>query len=267
MTQYNLVVVILMAFLFTSAPSFATTDIHFAYVGDNDDALLGVKQGIIEANLQGEFLGMQYHLDMFSVKQFEAVDSTKYLAIYVDTQNSEALMNIIVMQDDKPVFNLATRDDKLRQRCDVNALHVIPSNSMLAIAKQQWQQKQPDQPAEASAWHHTFLKFAARDLNKRFLKKQQRKMTATAYAGWAAIKMTTDTIARSGINTPTKMLDYLRTKLEFDGQKGVKMSFAETGQLMQPILLIHNDRIVAEAPIRGVASPPTIASLNKLKCD
>ena len=63
------------------------------------------------------------------------------------------------------------------------------------------------------------------------------------------------------------MLTYLTTTLTFDGQKGSNMNFRETGQLRQPILLVENDKIVAEAPVRGVAKPPTLDSLGILSCE
>jgi hypothetical protein len=62
------------------------------------------------------------------------------------------------------------------------------------------------------------------------------------------------------------MLNYLKNELSFDGQKGSDMNFRITGQLRQLILLVENDKIVTEAPIRGVAKPPTLDSLGILEC-
>jgi len=45
------------------------------------------------------------------------------------------------------------------------------------------------------------------------------------------------------------------------------MNFRETGQLRQPILLVEGDKIVAEAPVRGIAKPPTLDSLGLLSCE
>ena len=44
------------------------------------------------------------------------------------------------------------------------------------------------------------------------------------------------------------------------------MNFRVNGQLRQLIILVENDKIVAEAPIRGVAKPPTLDSLGSLEC-
>ena len=87
-----------------------------------------------------------------------------------------------------------------------------------------------------------------------------------AWAGWAAVKMITDTVARENFTEADKLLAYLKSSLTFDGQKGINMNFRPTGQLRQPILLVENDEIVSEAPVRGVAKPPTVDSLGILDC-
>jgi len=45
------------------------------------------------------------------------------------------------------------------------------------------------------------------------------------------------------------------------------MNFRDTGQLRQLILLVEEDKIVGEAPVRGVAKPPTLDSLGLLNCE
>ena len=44
------------------------------------------------------------------------------------------------------------------------------------------------------------------------------------------------------------------------------MNFRKNGQLRQLILLVENDKIITEAPVRGVAKPPTLDSLGILDC-
>jgi hypothetical protein len=61
-----------------------------------------------------------------------------------------------------------------------------------------------------------------------------------------------DTVARTQSDDGAIMLNYLKTKLAFDGQKGIGSTFRETGQLTQLVLIIEDDKIVAEAPLRGV---------------
>lgn len=255
----------LIAF-FLFIPPFAyaeTLNTRFAYVGDIENtAYMGVVQGLDEANHQGEFLGLKYSIDVIP-KANTKLDG--YLAILVDA-DQKTLLKIASANPDTPVFNLTSKDDQLRTSCINNLLHTIPSNRMLQDAEKQWQTKTPDSKAKAEAWHPDFVKFAARDLNKRFFKSHKQKMDSNAWAGWAAVKMTSNTVANTKITDSADMLKYLKTELLFDGQKGEDMRIRETGQLSQPLLLIENDKIVAEAPVRGVAKPPTLDSLGILHC-
>jgi hypothetical protein len=244
-----------------------TIEVNFAYIGEKEHAaLLGAKQGLEEANLQGQFLNQKYNLDVISDKDFSSHDLSKYIAVLVasDKDTFKKLSNSL---PNTPVFNLSLTDDELRTSCLKNGLHIIPSDSMHNDAIAQWKQKKSDSNAKSQAWHPDFVKFAARDLNKRFKKAYEVSMNDYSWSGWAAVKMTSDTVARTHITEPEKMLNYLKTELTFDGQKGSDMNFRKTGQLRQLLLLIENDEIVAEAPVRGVAKPPTLDSLGLLNCN
>ena len=244
-----------------------TIEIDLAYVGvQENSALLGVQQGLYEANLQGQFLGQNYHLDIISPANALNSDYSNYIAVLTAVD----LKTFQKMSEQFPgiaVFNLSLEDDILRTTCLPNALHIIPSSSMKADAVAQWQQKKPGSNVTAQAWHGDFVKFAARDLNKRFKKKQGHTMDDTAWAGWAAVKMTSDSVARENISDAKHMLTYLKMNLSFDGQKGSDMNFRETGQLRQLIILVEDGKIIAEAPVRGIAKPPTLDSLGLLNCE
>lgn len=237
---------------------------HFAYFGaENTDTYLGVKQSLHEANRQGRFLGQRYDLDIFENKLTSA-DLTEHIAILTDTTDSQFLINLANTYPNHPVFNLAITATDLRATCHTNILHILPSDAMNEDAVQQLKQKAPETVATPQAWHPDFKKYAARDLNKRFLKKQKVPMNDASWAGWAGAKMTWDTYARGEARDSKEMLEYLKTGLSFDGQKGLNMSFRITGQLIQPILLVANNKIVAEAPVRGVAK--SVDSLGILEC-
>ena len=64
--------------------------------------------------------------------------------------------------------------------------------------------------------------------------------------------MLSDTVARTQKTDAEAVLSYLKNDLAFDGQKGAGATFRDTGQLRQLVLLVENDKIVAEAPLRGV---------------
>ena len=241
--------------------------IHFAYIGgETDPAFLGARQGLTEANLQGRFLGRDYTLDVLATEEWRQRDLSKFIGI-LTAGDIDQLSAIGDMYPDTPVFNLSVQDTSLRAACRRNLLHIIPSRKMLDDAAAQWHQKNPGSSATAQAWHPNFVKFAARDLNKRFLKNQGAAMDDHAWAGWAAIKMTSDTVARESITRAEDMLEYLRTRLSFDGQKGSSMNFRITGQLRQLLLLVENNVLVGEAPVRGIARPPGLDSLGLLNCE
>ena len=269
MLKKNIIALLSLSFLFLTSfyVSAETIEIDFVYVGEEDQsALLGVKQGLYEANQQGQFLGQNYKLDIISPANALNHDYSKYIAV-LTAADLKTFSKMSEHLPDIAIFNLSLDDDSLRASCMANALHTIPSARMKSDAVAQWHQKKPDSNVTAQAWHGDFVKFAARDLNKRFKKKQGQTMDDYAWAGWAAVKMTSDSVARENINDAKDMLSHLKTNLSFDGQKGSNMNFRETGQLRQLMILVENGKIVAEAPVRGVAKPPTLDSLGLLNCE
>ncbi len=241
-------------------------NIKFAYIGNSDNsAFQGVSQGLNEANLQGQFLGQAYELDIISLDNINGVDLSAYIALFVAT-DSDTLSMLGQTAPSHPVFNLTADDDTLREDCLANVLHIIPSHNMKNDAIGQWLKKHPDARVEAAAWHPAFVKFAARDLNKRFRKAFAQDMDSEAWAGWAAVRMTADSVVRESISGPDEMLSYLKTDLSFDGQKGLAMNFRETGQLRQILLLVDSGKLVGEAPVRGVVKSDNVDSLGITDC-
>lgn len=250
----------------TSASYTDQINIKFAYIGNSDNsALQGVTQGLSEANLQGQFLGQAYELDIIALNNINGMELSAYLALFVAT-DSDTLSMLGQIAPNHPVFNLTADDDTLREDCLGNVLHIIPSHTMKNDATAQWLKKHPDAGVEAVAWHPAFVKFAARDLNKRFRKAFTQGMDSGAWAGWAAVKMTADTVAREEITSSIEMLNYLKTDLSFDGQKGLAMNFRETGQLRQILLLVDSGKLVGEAPVRGVVKSNNVDSLGITDC-
>ena len=255
-------------FLFlVSAAAADITEISFAFIGEaGGSAHTGVAQGIHEAKLQGQFLGQNYSLHEFSGDHLDAIDPGKFIAVIVAT-NADDLRRAGGRFGNHPVFNVSAHDDALRADCAPNLLHVIPSAGMLADAGAQWLQKNPDAEITTSGWHPDFVKFAARDLNKRYKKRFSRPMDQYAWAGWAAVKMASDSVARQNLTEPDKLLAFLKTGLAFDGQKGLDMDFRDTGQLRQLVLVIGPEgELLGEAPVRGVAAPDDVDSLGLASC-
>ena len=164
------------------------------------------------------------------------------------------------------VFNVTAGDDALRQVCTTNLLHVLPSDAMRSDAVAQWLQKNPDANVEAWAWHPKFVKYAARDLNKRFLRVQGVAMNDDAWAGWAAVRMVAVGVIRTQSTDPAVLLEYMTSEIAFDGQKGVPHTFRDTGQLRQRLLIVENGELAGEAPVRGVADTTDLDSLGLPSC-
>jgi hypothetical protein len=260
-----LVAVILLA-LTAAAGAAHAGGLRLAYVGPEDsNALLGARQGLDEANLQGRFLGMSYSLDIIAPEALGGFDPQPYMAV-ISAADRDTLLQLSELAPDRPVFNVVLDDDALREACKANVLHVFPSAAMKRDAIAQWQQKHAQSRVSAVAWHPDFVKFAARDLNKRFKEAFSTPMDSESWAGWAAVKMSTDAIARAKPADARSLLAHLRTSLSFDGQKGVDMTFRETGQLRQPLLLIEDGVLLGEAPVRGVADADDLDSLGPATC-
>ena len=262
----GLVVVALL--LSITLPMVAAQDgaraVRLAFIGPADgEAWAGAQQGLVEANAQGKFLGLNFSLLHFDDPRDLEADTTA--AVIVDVSALRAV-KIAERLPDTAVINTTAEDDELRDGCMANLLHTIPSLAMRDDAIQQWQRKSPQSMATARAWHETFRKYAAAQLNKRYTARTARPMSDAAWAGWAAVRVVSDTAARQQDAEPTGLLEALKGDLAFDGQKGKDLSFRDTGQLRQPLLLVEGGRIVGEAPVRGIVDPGNLDSLGLATC-
>lgn len=227
-------------------------EVELHYVGPTEgSAWLGVQQGLDEANLQGEFLGQKYSLKPVSADELVTLKSVTALLVAADAEQILAVAQSKQFAS-TPVFNLTSDSDALRSACLPNLLNIGASQKMKQDAEVQMVAKNPDSKAHAQSWHQDFKKFAARQLNSRFLKTQGVIMDDDAWAGWTAVKMLSGGVARTQSTDASVMLDFLKNVAAFDVQKGGGAAFRDTGQLSQLLLLVENDKIVAEAPLRGV---------------
>ncbi|MFT7413609.1 MAG: hypothetical protein ACI9FO_000257 [Methylophagaceae bacterium] len=222
------------------------------YVGPtNGSVWQGLQQGLDEANIQGEFLGQKYTLQVVTAEELMALNSATAILLATDDQavltvaRSEKFAHVAV-------FNLISDSDSLRLACLPNLLSIPASQKMKQDALAQWMAKNPDSKAHVQGWHEDFRKFAASQLNSRFKKAHGVIMDNDAWSGWAAVKLLSDSVARTQSTDAVIMLNYLKNDIAFDGQKGAGATFRDTGQLRQLVLLVEDNRIIAEAPLRGV---------------
>ena len=227
--------------------SVSALEIRLAYVGSTDEsAWLGVMQGQHEANIQGRFLDQTYVVEAMTWEALEQADPQP--SAIVAAGDPSALQSLSEAMPGVVVFNVTAGDDALRQVCATNLLHVLPSDAMRSDAVAQWRQKNPDANVEAWAWHPKFVKYAARDLNKRFLKVQGTAMDDDGWAGWAAVRMVAEAVIRTQSTEPSALLAFMKSEIAFDGQKGVPHTFRDTGQLRQRLLIVERRRVGWRGP-------------------
>ncbi len=250
--------------LFNNVLATDKIEVSLAYFGaDADMAALGVVQGLNEANLQGEFLGQKYALKNYDPAQLITVSGVSAILASLD---EAGLRELVKQNPGVPVFNLIEASDALRRDCVSDLFHVIPSKKMRGDAVAQWLQKNADSKAVAASWHGDFRKYAAGQVNKRFKKAHGKVMDDEAYAGWMAMKIVADAVARTSSNESGKLIAFMKKDLVMDGAKGLKMTFRSTGQLRQMILLVEDGKVVGEAPVRGVVETTDLESLGTLEC-
>ncbi len=236
---------VLVATVLTAAAPAA--EFELAYVGSGDSASLrGLKLGIDESNVQGEFLNIKLTLTELTSETLP--DGA--VAVFADRPGSIA--DIAAGAGGRAVFNLSDESDELRAACLANALHIIPSAKMKADAVAQWQARNPDSKVSAAAWHSQAVKFAARDLNRRYRDLYGSPMDEFAWAGWFAARAVGDTLMREPTSDGAALLEALKQADGLDGQKGDPHSFRASGQLRQPLVLVGPaGDLLGEAPVRG----------------
>ena len=104
-----------------------------------------------------------------------------------------------------------------------------------------------------AAWHWTWERHGAPQLNQRFDKIAGRSMTDEDWAAWAAIKVTVEAITQTKTGDIPAIRAFLRgDELTFDNYKGLAGSFRSwDNQLRQPILLHTHNAVIARAPLEG----------------
>lgn len=250
------------------AAALSAEEVQIAYVGppmQDDSAGQGAILGLKEAQLQGAFLGVEYSLAPTELSDLAALRGAD--AILVSGTPGRVLAVVeAVSEQGVPVFNVTATQNTLRTACAPNLLHTIPSDAMLAAAVAQWKQSSDAGSVSARAWHADFVKFAGRDLNNRYREAAGIDMDDESWAAWAAVRIIADASVNVPEGTVAERLDYMRSEMEFDGQKGDYMTFRDTGQLRQPLLVVVDGELAGEAPVRGVAASGDLDSLDPLLC-
>jgi ABC transporter substrate binding protein (PQQ-dependent alcohol dehydrogenase system) len=104
-----------------------------------------------------------------------------------------------------------------------------------------------------SAWHWSWERHGAPQLNSRFEKAAGRHMGGEDWAAWTAIKTVVQSVLRSKSTEFESVRDYLLgDRPNIDGFKGNPLSVRGWDhQVRQPILLSTGNAVIERAPLEG----------------
>ncbi len=103
------------------------------------------------------------------------------------------------------------------------------------------------------AWSRVVEQWGAAQMQNRFRQLAGRDMRARDYAAWAAMRALGEAVTRTNSSDPQILKSYMLSgAFELAGFKGRKMSFRPwNGQLRQPIPLVTDRAVAAQAPLEG----------------
>ena len=106
---------------------------------------------------------------------------------------------------------------------------------------------------KSSAWHWTWERHGAPQLNQRFDRIGKRRMQSTDYAAWAAVRSVIEAMVRTKSTDIAALRTFMTSdEFTFDAYKGAPANFRPWDlQLRQPILLHVENAVVERAPIEG----------------
>ncbi|MBJ6370444.1 ABC transporter substrate-binding protein [Sedimentitalea arenosa] len=103
------------------------------------------------------------------------------------------------------------------------------------------------------AWDRVVEQWGAAQLQSRFMDLAGRDMTSRDYAAWAAMRTLGEAVTRTNAGDAATLRAFiLSDQFELAGFKGRPMSYRTwNGQLRQPIPLVSERALVAQAPLEG----------------
>jgi len=104
----------------------------------------------------------------------------------------------------------------------------------------------------AKAWHWSYLRHGAPQLNGRFERLNNRRMESKDWSAWVAIKTLIEAVLRVQSTNNDEIKEYITSKkFNLDGSKGISLSYKKkSNQLRQTILLTTSDNwVTIKAPL------------------
>lgn len=109
----------------------------------------------------------------------------------------------------------------------------------------------------ATAWHWSWERAGAPQLNARFEYLADRRMGASDWAAWVSVRSIVQAVLRTGSTEYDAVLQFLLSdEMNLDGAKASPLSVRPWDhQLRQPVLLATNNAVVEIAPLAGFVHP------------
>jgi ABC-type branched-subunit amino acid transport system substrate-binding protein len=220
--------------------------------GRNDEyatSAMGIDLGIDEATRAASLLGgaVEVVSRVGSVENAVALVKRDRLSAMMCAANADEIAELgrECANLNTPLINLAAGDDSLRnQRCSRFTFHVCVSDAMRDGALRTLAASSSRTDATIELWSSHLERFGAAQLNDRFQSRFHRPMDSLAWAGWFAVKVAWEASLRVRSADGSAIAGYLeRETTQFDGQKGVPLSFRRWDhQLRQPLYAVAASR-------------------------
>ncbi len=102
------------------------------------------------------------------------------------------------------------------------------------------------------SWHKSHEQWGAAQIQSRFFRNYERKMSEKDYGVWLAVRAVGEAVTRTNSTDNDAIANYIRSEqFELAGYKGQKMSLRPWNlQLRQPVLLVSPTSLVSVSPQR-----------------
>jgi len=109
----------------------------------------------------------------------------------------------------------------------------------------------------AAAWHWSWERSGAPQLNARFEFLAERRAGPEDWAAWVSVRAVVQSVLRTASTDYFDLLGYLMSdQISLDGAKGIPLSIRPWDhQLRQPILITTSNHVVERAPLEGFINP------------
>jgi hypothetical protein len=222
----------------------------------------GVRLGVAEAKQTANLFGADVQLYTASagsdvVAAATQLSSQRKVQVLLGSSagDAEALARFAERQHIL-FFNAASRAQSLRAACHRFTFHVAASQVMYSNAALLGQVAplSPDRSSRAPGdsvvlWGPALERYGAAQINDRYRAEYGVGMDEGAWAGWAAVKIASESALRAKSTEPAKLLTYLESSATtFDGHKGWPLSFRLADhQLRQPLYVVIRGGAAAAA--------------------